>query len=74
MDDLRLQEAFTAAVNARENAYAPYSAFKVGAALSVKDISKLYPGCNVETASYGGTLCAEITAMFCAVAENVKAL
>ncbi len=53
---------------ARQNAYSPYSHFKVGAALRLKQTSKPVPGCNVENASYGGTICAERTAVTAAVA------
>ena len=55
------------AEKARENAYAPYSHFKVGAALLCSDGS-IIPGCNVENVSYGLTNCAERTALFTAVA------
>ncbi|OCS94594.1 cytidine deaminase [Caryophanon latum] len=56
---------------ARENAYVPYSKFKVGAALLAKD-GTVYDGCNIENASYGLTNCAERTAIFKAVSQNVR--
>lgn len=56
-----------AAEKARENAYAPYSHFKVGAALLCNDGSIII-GCNVENVSYGLTNCAERTALFAAMA------
>jgi len=56
---------------ARENAYVPYSKFKVGAALLTKD-GEVIHGCNVENASYGLTNCAERTAFFKAISENKR--
>ena len=57
------------AYEATENAYVPYSNFKVGAALLTED-GKVFTGCNVECASFGGTNCAERTAVFKAVSEG----
>ena len=64
----KLQEA---AIKAMENAYVPYSHFKVGAALLLKDGS-IVMGCNVENASYGLCNCAERTALFKAYSDGVQ--
>src|SRR3989339_2003062 len=58
-----------AAIKYRENAYAPYSNFLVGAAVQ-GDSGKIYGGCNVENASYGMTICAERVAITKAVSEG----
>ncbi len=61
----RLEQAAARVMN---NAHAPYSHFKVGAAILLTN-GKVFSGCNVENASYGMTNCAERTAIFSAVAE-----
>lgn len=59
------------AIEARKSSYTPYSHFNVGAALLTKD-GKIYKGCNIESAAYTPTCCAERTAFFKAVSEGER--
>ena len=61
----------SAALAAREHAYAPFSKFKVGAALE-EDNGRVHTGCNVENATYGLTICAERVAVFKAISEGAR--
>lgn len=60
-----------AALAARENAHAPFSKFKVGAALEDR-AGRIHTGCNVENATYGLTMCAERVAVFKAISDGAK--
>lgn len=65
------QELCALAIKSMENAYSPYSNYRVGAALLCGN-GKVYTGCNIENASYGATVCAERTAIFKAVSDGER--
>jgi cytidine deaminase len=67
--ELVLGKLIDGAKSASENAYCPYSRFRVGAAV-LADCDEIVTGCNVENASYGLTICAERNAIFQAVARG----
>jgi cytidine deaminase len=60
-----------AALAVRENAFAPFSRFQVGAAIEDAD-GRIHTGCNVENATYGLTVCAERVAVFKAISEGAR--
>jgi cytidine deaminase len=61
----------SAALRARENAHAPFSKFRVGAAIE-DGAGRIHSGCNVENATYGLTVCAERIAVFKAISEGAR--
>lgn len=65
------KELIASATEVRELAFAPYSKFKVGAAVETED-GEIYTGCNVESASYGLTVCAERVAIWKGISEGEK--
>ena len=70
-NNMSYEELFRLAKQARENAYAPYSKFKVGACILTED-GRTFMGCNFENSSYGATICAERCAASCAVAAGAR--
>lgn len=69
MDRISNETLIDMAKKVKANAYAPYSGFRVGAALMTED-GTVFTGCNVENSSYGATICAERSAMVKAVSEG----
>jgi len=67
----KMNELVGAAKIVRENAHAPYSGFKVGAAI-IAASGRIYTGCNVENASYGLTICAERSAIARAISSGER--
>jgi len=65
------EEVIEAALGARERAVAPFSNFRVGASVETDD-GRIFTGCNIESASYGLTVCAERVAIWKAISEGAK--
>jgi cytidine deaminase len=66
-----MPDLLQAALEVRENAHAPFSKFRVGAAIE-DESGRIFTGCNVENATYGLTVCAERVAVFKAISEGAR--
>ncbi|HEV1284016.1 MAG TPA: cytidine deaminase [Bryobacteraceae bacterium] len=66
-----MNDLLAAALDARQHAHAPYSHFRVGAAIEDVD-GRIHTGCNIENSTYGLTICAERVAVFKAMSEGVR--
>lgn len=73
VEDIPVKELICSAMEARKKAYAPYSDYRVGAAVLTSEL-RIYTGCNIENASYTPSLCAERTAISKAVSEGWRRL
>ena len=71
LEKREIQSLVDTALSQRKFAYAPYSDFRVGAALLARN-GEIYTGCNIENSAYSPTNCAERTAVFKAVSEGVR--
>ena len=71
ISEVQVESLIRRAVETRDNAYAPYSHFRVGAALLTRS-GKIFVGCNVENAAYGDAVCAERVAIFSAIAAGER--
>lgn len=71
MNEKMILDYIDLAIAARDNAYAPYSKFKVGA-LVIDELDHKHIGCNVENGSFGLSNCAERTAIFSAISNGMK--
>lgn len=69
--EMTLEDLVELAADARKNAYAPYSRYRVGAALLTRS-GRVYTGCNIENATFGATVCAERVAMWKALSEGER--
>ena len=71
LQQTQIEELITSALSQRRFSYAPYSGFRVGAALLAEN-GRIYTGCNIENAAYTPSNCGERTAFFKAVSEGVR--
>ena len=73
LTDIPVRELIQAAMEARKKSYAPYSGYRVGAAVLTGEL-RIYTGCNIENAAYSPGICAERTAIYKAVSEGAGKL
>ncbi|MCD6594310.1 cytidine deaminase [bacterium] len=69
IENEKINKLISSAVEVRKNSYSPYSRFAVGASVLAKS-GKIYSGTNVENSSFGSTICAERSAIFCAISAG----